>query len=90
MRDVRVRRPAAGRSGTEHDQDLGDGQGRTLCSGMSRPGRVHDQTVLRTEGVAECFRRLSAATQTDEQEDAGDGAARRAVLLGVKHGAASP
>jgi len=30
-----------------------DGQGRTLFSGVVRPGRMHDQTAGRTEGIAE-------------------------------------
>jgi hypothetical protein len=32
-----------------------DGQGRTLFSGVVRPGRMHDQTAVRTEGIAEQF-----------------------------------
>ncbi|WP_328876875.1 transposase family protein [Streptomyces sp. NBC_00299] len=35
---------------------ISDGQGRTLWSGVDRPGRMHDQTAMRTEGVAEQFR----------------------------------
>ncbi|MEV5801639.1 transposase family protein [Streptomyces collinus] len=30
--------------------------GRTLWSGADRPGRMHDQTAMRTEGIAERFR----------------------------------
>ncbi|ROQ59591.1 DDE superfamily endonuclease [Streptomyces sp. 840.1] len=33
-----------------------DGQGRTLFSGVVRPGRMHDRTAVRTEGLAERFR----------------------------------
>jgi hypothetical protein len=33
-----------------------DGQGRLLLSGLVRPGRMHDQTAVRTEGIAEQFR----------------------------------
>ncbi|MFJ4575545.1 transposase family protein [Streptomyces sp. NPDC088846] len=33
-----------------------DGQGRTLFSGVVRPGRMHDRTAVRTEGIAEQFR----------------------------------
>ncbi|ELS50789.1 putative transposase [Streptomyces viridochromogenes Tue57] len=33
-----------------------DGQGRMLLSGVVRPGRMHDQTAVRTEGIAEQFR----------------------------------
>ncbi|MFJ9062007.1 transposase family protein [Streptomyces sp. NPDC102409] len=32
---------------------INDGQGRTLWSGAVRPGRMHDQTCVRTEGSAE-------------------------------------
>ncbi|WP_371536056.1 transposase family protein [Streptomyces sp. NBC_00466] len=34
-----------------------DPQGRTLFSGVVRPGRMHDQTAVRTEGIAEQFHR---------------------------------
>lgn len=30
-----------------------DGQGRTLWAGAVRPGRMHDQTAVNTEGIAE-------------------------------------
>ena len=33
-----------------------DGQGRLLLSGVERPGRMHDQTAVRSEGIAEQFR----------------------------------
>jgi hypothetical protein len=68
--DVQVRRPVAGRPGrkafvsgkrrqnTIKTTTFSDGQGRTLFSGVPRPGRVHDQTALRTEGIAECFRQF--------------------------------
>ncbi|WP_244189050.1 transposase family protein [Streptomyces yokosukanensis] len=36
---------------------LSDPQGRTLFSGVVRPGRMHDQTAVRTEGIAEQFHR---------------------------------
>ncbi|MEU9318194.1 hypothetical protein [Streptomyces sp. NPDC048295] len=35
---------------------MSDGQGRLLWSGADRPGRMHDQTAMRTEGIAEQFR----------------------------------
>ena len=35
---------------------ISDGQGRTLWCGAVRPGRMHDQTAMRTEGIAEQFR----------------------------------
>ncbi|MEW9515398.1 hypothetical protein [Streptomyces tubercidicus] len=35
---------------------ISDGQGRNLWSGADRPGWMHDQTVLRTESIAELFR----------------------------------
>jgi hypothetical protein len=33
-----------------------DGQGRTLWSGAVRPGRMHDQTAVKTDGIEELFR----------------------------------
>ncbi|CAM5619734.1 hypothetical protein [Streptomyces badius] len=35
---------------------ISDGQGRLLWSGADRPGRMHDQTAMRTGGIAERFR----------------------------------
>ncbi|MGW3044800.1 transposase family protein [Kitasatospora sp. NPDC001159] len=66
--EVQVRRPRAGRPGrrafvsgkkkqnTIKTTTFSDGQGRTLFSGVIRPGRMHDQTAVRSEGVAEQFR----------------------------------
>jgi DDE superfamily endonuclease len=66
--EVQVRRPRAGRPGrkafvsgkkrqnTIKTTTFSDGQGRTLFSGVVRPGRMHDQTAVRTEGIAEQFR----------------------------------
>jgi hypothetical protein len=77
--DVQVRRPVAGRPGrkafisgkrrqnTIKTTTFSDGQGRTLFSGVPRPGRIHDQTALRTEGIAECFRQFTDITaEVDE------------------------
>jgi hypothetical protein len=66
--ETQVRRPKAGRPGrrafvsgkrkqnTIKTTTFSDGQGRMLCSGAERPGRMHDQTAVRTEGIAEQFR----------------------------------
>ncbi|WP_406000290.1 transposase family protein [Streptomyces sp. NBC_00829] len=66
--ETQVRRPQAGRPGrrafvsgkrrqnTIKTTTFSDGQGRMLLSGAVRPGRMHDQTALRTEGIAEQFR----------------------------------
>ena len=66
---TQVRRPRAGRPGrrafvrgkrrqnTVKATTISDGQGRTLWSGARRPGRVRDQTAVRTEGIAEEFHR---------------------------------
>ena len=66
--EVQVRRPRAGRIGrkafvsgkkkqnTIKTTTFSDAQGRTLFSGAVRPGRMHDQTAVRTEGIAEQFR----------------------------------
>ncbi len=65
--EVRVRRPKAGRPGrrafvsgkmrqnTKKATVITDGQGRTLWTGAIRPGRMHDQTAVRTEGIAALF-----------------------------------
>ncbi|MFD0078419.1 transposase family protein [Streptomyces sp. NPDC127166] len=70
--EVQVRRPKAGRPGrkafvsgkrkqnTIKTTTFSDGQGRTLFSGVVRPGRMHDQTAVRAEGIAEQFRQHPA------------------------------
>ncbi|MFF4731742.1 transposase family protein [Streptomyces mirabilis] len=66
--ETQVRRPQANRPGrrafvsgkkkqnTIKTTTISDGQGRTLFSGAVRPGRMHDQTAMRTEGIAEHLR----------------------------------
>ncbi|MYR76387.1 IS5/IS1182 family transposase [Streptomyces sp. SID4925] len=66
--ETQVRRPKAGQPGrrafvsgkqkqnTIKTTTVSDGQGRPLWSGADRPGRMHDQTAVRTEGIAEQFR----------------------------------
>ncbi|MEU9455075.1 transposase family protein [Streptomyces sp. NPDC048277] len=66
--EVQVRRPKAGRPGrkafisgekrqnTIKTTTFSDGRGRTPFSGVVRPGRMHDQTAVRTEGTAEQLR----------------------------------
>ncbi|MGI5397179.1 transposase family protein [Streptomyces sp. CA-251251] len=66
--ETQVRRPQAARPGrrafvsgkrkqnTIKTTTFSDGQGRLLLSGVIRPGRMHDQTAVRTEGIAEQFR----------------------------------
>ncbi|MGW3661185.1 transposase family protein [Streptomyces sp. NPDC005151] len=65
---VQVRRPRAGRPGrkafvsgkkkqnTAKTTTITDHQGRLLWSGAYRPGRRHDQTAMRTEGITELLR----------------------------------
>ncbi|MEY9968785.1 hypothetical protein ABIA33_006872 [Streptacidiphilus sp. MAP12-16] len=67
--DVQVRRPRAHRPGrkafvsgkrkqnTIKTTTFCDTQDRTLFSGVTRPGRMHDQTAVHSEGIAEQFRR---------------------------------
>ena len=62
--ETQVRRPKANRPGrcafvsgkkkqnTIKNTTISDGQGRTLFSVADRPGRMHDQTAMRTEGIA--------------------------------------
>ena len=65
--EVQVRRPRAGKPGrrafvsgkkrqnTKKAAVVTDGEGRTLWAGAFRPGRMHDQTAVRTEGIAGLF-----------------------------------
>ncbi|MEV0982307.1 transposase family protein, partial [Streptomyces sp. NPDC049915] len=65
--EVQAGRPQAGRPGrkafvsgkkkqnTIKTTTFSDHQGRALFSGVMRPGRMHDQTAVRTEGIAELF-----------------------------------
>jgi hypothetical protein len=62
--EVQVRRPPAGKPGrrafvsgkkkmnTKKAAVITDEKGRTLWAGAFRPGRMHDQTAVRTEGIA--------------------------------------
>src|SRR5215470_12473870 len=66
--EVQVRRPKANRPGrrafvsgkkkqnTIKPTAVSDGKGRLLWCGATRPGRMHDVTALRTEGIEELFR----------------------------------
>ncbi|MER5821211.1 transposase family protein [Streptomyces mirabilis] len=66
-KETQVRRPHAGRPGrrafasgkrrqnTVKTTTISDGHGRTLWSGAQRPGRMHNQTSVHTEGIAEQF-----------------------------------
>ena len=65
--EVQVRRPPAGRGGrrafvsgkkkqnTMKATVIADDQGRTLWTDALRPGRMHDATAARNEGIAACF-----------------------------------
>ncbi|MFE5710648.1 transposase family protein [Streptomyces sp. NPDC056501] len=77
--EVQVRRPRAGRPGrkafisgkrkqnTIKTTTFSDAQGRTLFSGVVRPGRMHDQTAVRTEGIAEqCGLHPKVRVEVDE------------------------
>jgi hypothetical protein len=66
--EVRVRRPKASRPGrrafvsgkkkqnTIKPTAISDGDGRLLWCGATRPGRMHDATALRTEGIEDLLR----------------------------------
>jgi DDE superfamily endonuclease/Helix-turn-helix of DDE superfamily endonuclease len=72
--EVQVRRPRANRPGrrafvsgkkkqnTIKPTAIGDGQGRLLWPGAIRPGRMHDATALRTEGIEDLLRRHPGVT----------------------------
>jgi hypothetical protein len=78
--EVQVRRPRAGKPGrrafvsgkkkqnTKKATVITDGKGRTLWAGAFRPGRMHDQTAVRTEGIAGLFRQFP---QVKAKVDAG-------------------
>ena len=67
--EVQVRRPRAGKPGrrafvsgkkkmnTKKATVITDEKGRTLWAGAFRPGRMHDETAVRTEGIADLFTR---------------------------------
>lgn len=67
--EVQVRRPKAHRPGrrafvsgkrkqnTIKATVISDGHGRTLWTGAIRPGRMHDQTAVDTDGIRELFDR---------------------------------
>jgi hypothetical protein len=67
--EVQVRRPPANRPGrrafvsgkkkqnTIKPTAISDGRGRLLWLGAIRPGRMHDATALRTEGIEDLLRR---------------------------------
>jgi hypothetical protein len=66
--EVQVRRPRANRPGrrafvsgkkkqnTIKTTTISDGHGRTLWAGAVRPGRMHDQTAVKTEGIQDLLR----------------------------------
>ena len=78
--EVQVRRPRAGKPGrrafvsgkkkqnTKKAAVITDEKGRTLWAGAFRPGRMHDQTAVRTEGIADLFIRYP---QVKAKVDAG-------------------
>ena len=71
--EVQVRRPRAGKPGrrafvsgkkkqnTKKATVITGEKGRTLWAGAFRPGRMHDQTAVRTEGIADLFTRYPQA-----------------------------
>jgi hypothetical protein len=72
--EVQVRRPRAGRPGrrafvsgkkkqnTIKPTAISDAHGRLLWLGAIRPGRMHDATALRTEGIEDLLRRYPQVT----------------------------
>ncbi|MFF3062886.1 transposase family protein [Streptomyces sp. NPDC057909] len=78
--EVQVRRPRANRPGrrafvsgkrkqnTKKTTVISDDAGRTLWTGAIRPGRMHDQTALKTEGIWDLFERYP---EVKAQADAG-------------------
>jgi DDE superfamily endonuclease len=78
--EVQVRRPRANRPGrrafvsgkrkqnTKKATVITDGEGATLWTGAFRPGRQHDQTALKTEGICDLLERFP---QVKAKVDAG-------------------
>ena len=78
--EVRVRRPRANRPGrrafisgkmkqnTKKATVISDDKGRTLWTGAVRPGRMHDQTALKAEGICDL---LEQFPQVKAKVDAG-------------------
>ena len=78
--EVQVRRPPAGKPGrrafvsgkkkqnTKKATVITGPRGNTLRAGAFRPGRMHDQTALRTEGIADLYERFP---QVKSKVDAG-------------------
>jgi hypothetical protein len=78
--EVQVRRPPAGKPGrrafvsgkkkqnTMKATVATDEKGRTAWAGAFRPGRMHDQTALRTEGIADLYEQFP---QVKSKVDAG-------------------
>ena len=78
--EVQARRPRVGKPGrrafvsgkkkqnTKKATVVTDGKGRTLWAGAFRPGRMHDQTAVRTEGIASLFEQFP---QVEAKVDAG-------------------
>jgi hypothetical protein len=72
--ETQVRRPRAKRPGrrafvsgkrkqnTIKTTAISDGPGRTLWAGAVRPGRMHDQTAVKTEGIEDLLRQHPAVT----------------------------
>jgi hypothetical protein len=72
--ETQVRRPRANRPGrrafvsgkrkqnTIKTTTISDGRGRTLWAGAVRPGRMHDQTAVTTEGIMELLRYYPTVT----------------------------
>jgi hypothetical protein len=72
--EVQVRRPAANRPGrrafvsgkkkqnTIKSTVVSDGAGRLLWAGAFRPGRMHDATAVRTEGIEDLLRHYPDVT----------------------------
>jgi hypothetical protein len=84
--EVQFRRPKAGRPGrrafvsgkkrqnTVKFTKISDGRGRTLRDGAFRPGRMHDQAAVKTEGIDTL---LSQFSQVKFEMDSGYGGLRR-------------
>jgi RNA polymerase sigma factor (sigma-70 family) len=89
--ETQVRRPRANRPGrrafvsgkrkqnTTKTATVSDGRGRTLWAGAVRPGRMHDQTAVKTDGIWDLFQQYPTVTA---QVDTGYRGLAKALPIG--------
>ncbi|ALO91340.1 Transposase [Streptomyces hygroscopicus subsp. limoneus] len=91
--EIQVRRPPAGRGGrrafvsgkkkqnTMKATVIADWRGRTLWTDTLRPGRMHDATAARNEGIAVCFQHTGYINGQHRAQAMLEAGVRRTVVL---------